>query len=329
MNLRHFLAKFIVFLCYFLITSCAFNSGNQPVLVQVISKGSGTTPDESLKNAMFNAIRNVTGEMMIGQDNLINYSLVEKRINYSDGVIVSYKELSLIRNQYGLFDTTIQATVNKNKLTIFLKPSFANSHVDGSSIYASGITAKQKFDNQNKIVNEFINKFWSDGLQIKITDIQQSSPVPDLFLVTINFFISVKEEYISNFINVMDLAGIRTGYNDKGAAFSFWALNGVNGSYPFKVNFLDRNGRLIKDYCMISRGQLPFFNNGLTSDISFNNATGRPVSSRYEMEIMIDDLSSNFYDYDRIKSEQLRILDKVQIAIDFSCYSRCNQKCIN
>ena len=74
--------------------SKAVETAAKPGLANVMAEGTGTTPDEALKDAFRNAVRQVVGavvdaETMVKNDELID----DKVLTYSDGFIKTYQEV--------------------------------------------------------------------------------------------------------------------------------------------------------------------------------------------------------------------------------------------
>ena len=110
---------------------------------RVVAEGIGTTPDEVLKDAFRNAVRQVVGavvdaETLIKDDQVID----DKVLTYSEGFIKTFEEVpGSKKSQGGLHHLKIKAAVERRSVVAKLKAANVTvKEVDGKGIFAEAIT---------------------------------------------------------------------------------------------------------------------------------------------------------------------------------------------
>lgn len=102
--------------------------------VSLVVNGEGMTKEEATTSALRSAIEQTFGTFVSANTTLLNDDIVRDEIaTVSSGNIKSYKELSSIRNDDGIFKVSVSAVVSINELI-----SYAQSH--GSSAEFAGQT---------------------------------------------------------------------------------------------------------------------------------------------------------------------------------------------
>ncbi len=132
----------------------ADRTGNEPAqvptagasAVQVVAEGVGASPDEALKDAFRNAVRQVVGavvdaETLIKDDQVID----DKVLTYSDGFITRYEEVSGSKKHGSLFHLKIKAVVERKSVVAKLKAANVTANVtvkelDGQGMFAEAVT---------------------------------------------------------------------------------------------------------------------------------------------------------------------------------------------
>jgi hypothetical protein len=109
----------------------------------VVAEGVGTTPDEALKDAFRNAVRQVVGavvdaETLIKDDQVID----DKVLTYSDGFIKTFEEVpGSKKSQGGLHHLKIKAAVERRSVVAKLKAANVTvREVDGKGMFAEAVT---------------------------------------------------------------------------------------------------------------------------------------------------------------------------------------------
>ena len=109
----------------------------------IVAEGVGSTPDEALKDAFRNAVRQVVGavvdaETLIKDDQVID----DKVLTYSDGFIKKYDEVPGSRkSQGGLHRLKLKAVVERRSVVAKLKAAnVAVKEVDGKGMFAEAVT---------------------------------------------------------------------------------------------------------------------------------------------------------------------------------------------
>jgi hypothetical protein len=109
----------------------------------IVAEGVGTTPDEALKDAFRNAVRQVVGavvdaETLIKDDQVID----DKVLTYSDGFIKTFEEVpGFKKSQGGLHRLKIKAAVERRSVVAKLKAAKVTvKEVDGKGMFAEVVT---------------------------------------------------------------------------------------------------------------------------------------------------------------------------------------------
>jgi hypothetical protein len=202
MQLTKFIISFFICLPLF---GCNGNFSAQSDVANIKSTGTGSSEAAALNNAFSNAVRTVAGQMIISERKVINDSLMDKMISYSDGVITTYQKISTIRDNYGVYTITLNATVNKNKVTNYLQQSVTSGKVDGSGLYGYAVTARNKNLNRKEIVQENLNKYFTTGFEVKLGDI--TLPANGNSIIGVNFQLILRGDYLQNFKSSLEASG--------------------------------------------------------------------------------------------------------------------------
>jgi hypothetical protein len=129
----------IVFVLPFSGQELAKDTGSQTV----VAEGVGASPDEALKDAFRNCVRQVVGaiidaETLVKNDELINDNV----LTYSDGFIKKFDEIDGSKKQNGgLHRVRIKAEVERKSLIAKLRSSnVVMKSVDGNGLFAQTVT---------------------------------------------------------------------------------------------------------------------------------------------------------------------------------------------
>ncbi len=122
---------------------------------EVIAEGVGATPDEALKNAFRNAVRQVVGavvdaEMLIKNDEVID----DQVLTYSDGLVKKYDEVAGSKKTVGgLHRIKIKAQVERRSVIAKLKSAKVTvKGLDGKSLFAEAVTSAEAEENSTKLL---------------------------------------------------------------------------------------------------------------------------------------------------------------------------------
>jgi hypothetical protein len=139
-------------------------SPTAPATLTVTAEGVGTTPEEARTDAIREAVRKVTGALVIGTTTVENDKVIkDKVLTYSDGVIVgdSYKEVDR-KKEGDIWRIKISATVINRKLAKRLVDAgFEVRKIDGEGIAAavlSRVEARKKATELLQVALEDIPK---------------------------------------------------------------------------------------------------------------------------------------------------------------------------
>lgn len=128
----------------------------------VVADGAGATPDEALKDAFRNAVRQVVGavvdaETLVKNDEVI----VDKVLTYSNGFIEMYDDVpNSKKNQGGIHRITIKAVVKKgNVVTKLRAASVAVNELDGKGLFAEITTKLDEEKNAEALLRKALEGF--------------------------------------------------------------------------------------------------------------------------------------------------------------------------
>ena len=110
---------------------------------RVIAEGVGTTPDEAIKDAFRNAVRQVVGAVVDAETLVKNDEIIDDKVlTYSDGFIKGYEEVVGSKKvKGGLHRIKIEAQVERR--SVIAKLRAANvivKEVDGKGLFAEAVT---------------------------------------------------------------------------------------------------------------------------------------------------------------------------------------------
>jgi hypothetical protein len=194
----------LFFICL-LFSGCNANFSTQSDVENIRSTGTGVSEAAALNNAFENAVRNVAGQMVISERKIINDSLMDRMISYSDGVITTYQKISTTRDNRGVYTITINATVSKNKITNYLQQSITGGKVDGSGLYGYAVTTRNKHLSRKEVVKENLNKYLTTGYEVKLGGI--TLPASGNSIVGVNFQLILRSDYLQNFKSSLEASG--------------------------------------------------------------------------------------------------------------------------
>jgi hypothetical protein len=118
----------------------------------VVSEGVGASPEEALRDAFRNAVRQVVGAVVDAETQVKNDELInDKVLTFSDGFIKKYDEIDGSKTQIaGLHRIRIKANVEKKSLLAKLRSSnVVMKSVDGIGLFAQTVT---KLDSEKEAI---------------------------------------------------------------------------------------------------------------------------------------------------------------------------------
>jgi hypothetical protein len=128
----------------------------------VVAEGVGTTPDEAIKDAFRNAVRQVVGavvdaETLIKDDQVID----DKVLTYSDGFIKTFEEvLGSKKFQGGLHRLKIKAAVERRSVVAKLKAAnVAVKEIDGEGLFAEAVTQLEAEGDSVRLIRKKLEGF--------------------------------------------------------------------------------------------------------------------------------------------------------------------------
>jgi len=126
-------------------------------LMKVIAEGVGHNPDEAIKDAFRNAVRQVVGAVVDAETLVKNDALIEDKVlTYSDGYIKKYEEVAGSKKQQGgLHWIKITAQVERRSVVAKLKATnITAKKVDGKSMFAEVVTQLEAEKDATKLLSK-------------------------------------------------------------------------------------------------------------------------------------------------------------------------------
>lgn len=109
----------------------------------IIAEGVGATPDEAVKDAFRNAVRQVVGAIVDAETQIENDQVIEDKVlTYSGGFINRYDEVAGSKKvQSGLHRIRIKANIERSGVIAKLKAAkVAIAEIDGRGLFAEAVT---------------------------------------------------------------------------------------------------------------------------------------------------------------------------------------------
>jgi len=127
--------------------------------VEVIAEGVGSTPDEALKDAFRNSVRQVVGAVVDAETIVKNDEVIsDKVLTYSDGFIRKFEEIGN-QNGKGLFHVKIAATVERRSVLAKLQEANVTlKAAEGKDIAATALTRKEARENATALINKALGE---------------------------------------------------------------------------------------------------------------------------------------------------------------------------
>ena len=131
-------------------------------LAKVIAEGMGATPDEALKDAYRNAVRQVVGAVVDADTMVKNDEVIDDKVlTYSDGFIKKYEEVPGSKKQQGgLHRIKITAQVERRSVVAKLKAAnITVKEIEGKSIFAEAVTQLDAEKNVEELLRKGLKDF--------------------------------------------------------------------------------------------------------------------------------------------------------------------------
>lgn len=135
----------------------------------ILVEGVGTTPEEALKDAFRNAVRQVVGEVVDAETLVKNDELVKDQVlTYSDAFVPKHKKVSEKR-EGGLFRTTIQATVERRSLIQKLTTAkIVVKALDGQSMFGNIVSQLDADKSAGALIRKALDGFPGNCIETKV-----------------------------------------------------------------------------------------------------------------------------------------------------------------
>lgn len=124
-------------------------------IAEVVAEGAGTTPDEALKDAFRNAVRQVVGAVVDAESLVKNDEIIDDQVlAYSNGFVKKYDEIAgSKKSSGGVHRIKIKAQVERRRLIAKLRESkVAVKDVDGKSLFAEAVTTAEAEQNATNLL---------------------------------------------------------------------------------------------------------------------------------------------------------------------------------
>lgn len=230
--------------------------GSDPTLSRVMAEGTGTTPDEALKEAFRDAVRQVVGAVVDADTLIKNDQIIsDKVLVYSDGFIKTYDKVSQKHDQ-GIFRVRIQAQVERRSvITRLVAAKITVKDVDGKGLFAEAITNLEAAQNAKELLERAIDGFPEKILEAQIIGKPQLLKY-DETTGTINLAVQVtaNPKVYLDFVTKLQNTLKRIAKN--GGEFFMTAQVADKGSVPNTTSRWFRVSSALRDADSISTGRL-------------------------------------------------------------------------
>jgi hypothetical protein len=112
----------------------------------VIAEGVGINADKALRSAWRNAVQQVVGVIVDAETLIKNDKVVKDEIlDFSNGFVEKFEKIKEGKNDDGLYEVTIKATIKRRRLIEKLKQTkvMASVKVDGGSLFAEALSKNE------------------------------------------------------------------------------------------------------------------------------------------------------------------------------------------
>ena len=130
-------------------------SSSSAGISEVIAEGAGATPDEALKDAFRNAVRQVVGAVVDAETLIKNDEVIDDQIlTYSDGFVKKFDEVAGSKKSVGgLHRVKIKAQVERRSVIAKLKSAKVTvKDLDGKGLFAEAVTSAEAEENSTKLL---------------------------------------------------------------------------------------------------------------------------------------------------------------------------------
>lgn len=135
--------------------------GALPATIEVDAQGSGTSPDEALKDALRDAVRRSVGTLISSEQIVKNDEIIRDQvIAHSDAFVHGYDKISE-KHDAGLFQVGIRARVVRAKLAERLTASglIGKTEVQGENMFAEALTKLDKANSAKELLTKLFTGF--------------------------------------------------------------------------------------------------------------------------------------------------------------------------
>ena len=141
------------------------DSQTQAILVE----GQGTSPDEALRDAFRNAVRQVVGSVVDAETLVKNDEIISDQVlTYSDGFIDHYDTVST-RQEGGLTRTRIRARVRQGDVATRLRAAkVAVKDVDGGGLFARAVTTLEAERAAGRMLRHILGDYPATVLDVEV-----------------------------------------------------------------------------------------------------------------------------------------------------------------
>jgi len=213
----------------------------------VVAEGVGLTPDEALKDAFRNAVRQVVGsyvntESQIKDDQIITDDV----LTYSDGFIEHYEEVES-RTKEGMCHTTIRAMVERQDVLSCLRSAnVAVESVDGKGLFAMAVTTLESERAAERMLQRIFKEYPSTVLDVVVVSAPRIIDKSDQeakvsYDIRVSIDRSKYDQLFRRVIPLMERSSVRHGtYNNIGEPRSPESINNnfaIQFGMPFQVRY--------------------------------------------------------------------------------------------
>ena len=174
-----------------------------PSEIVISSKGTGETREKAIDNALIAAVQEALGVLVVSDVAIKDDQILNNiAIMYSEGVVNSYKVKECIGEIRQVCEIT--ATVSASRLQKKFGSSSAGVEVDGNSLYAQHLTAKNAIIQRSKLTEYYFSGIRKSGLEPKIDEVKIIPSTNSNVNIEITLSVGWNREFRKNLVQFIE-----------------------------------------------------------------------------------------------------------------------------
>ena len=144
----------------------------------MVTQGQGTTKEEAIQNALYEAVRQTSGALLTESASIKNDELVASQTaSFTKGKVMKYKVLGAQKNpETKQWDVSIEVTIESDKLLKYTSSKGNTAQVDGASFVMNKKIADLQKKNELLVVKDLLNRMYDMHYYVFDFKIEASEP---------------------------------------------------------------------------------------------------------------------------------------------------------